>query len=170
MDKFDIYLFETNYKDGQCCIDTEAGTVSMFEWDDQYSVQFDPLEPDMVCTLKRYFHDTLELKEEGSFLKWGYTKIGVWKKYIPGGTVIEETDYDQGWDITWEKLVPRILGQGIPLEGIVEISREEKRKDESDPESEVERIWTIGQITRSGEVIPFRFDGNTGKLIKEEQG
>lgn len=169
MELFDIHFFEENYKNGQCCFEVGNTTISMFEWDDCYSIQTEQASPSMICSLKRYFVDTLGLKEEGCYLKWGHTKIGVWKKNNCEGDIIEEIDYDKGWNITWEKLIPFILAQGIKLGGIVDIFRFENKDNErkDDLEFTNERVWAIGQITKSDDEIIYYFDGDNGKLIEK---
>lgn len=171
MELFDIYSFEQHYKDGQCVFETPESTVSMLEEDDRYCIQTEQADPSMLCSLKSYFADTLSLMEEGQYLKWGNTTIGVWKKYDRSGDVQEEIDYDQGWKITWEKLIPYIQGQGIPMAGIVDIHRYERKKneEEEDSESNLERVWEIGQITMAGDELLFLFDGNNGKLLETQK-
>jgi hypothetical protein len=167
MELFDIHLFEEQYKDGKCCIKVGDNTISMFEWDDCYSIQIEQATPSMVCILKRFFADTLGLKEEGCYLKWGHTKIGIWKKYDCVGNIIEETNYEEGWNISWEKLIPFLLEQGIKLGGIVGIHRYEKLEYEDEEEKPGRyngRIWVIWQITQTDEEFEYIFDGDTGKL------
>lgn len=166
MDTFDIYWFEEHYKDGQCVVENNDSTVCMSEDDDRYIIQTEQASPSMICEFKSYFPDTLGLMEEGRYLKWGDTNIGVWKKYDKTGDVVEEIDYDKDWNITWEKLIPFIQEQDIKMRGIVGIERFEK-KNEEDENSTVERVWVIEQMLKSGEELVFHFDGNNGKLIEK---
>ena len=171
METFDIYWFEQNYSNGECCIENEEAIICMYEWNDSYSIQTEHASPDMICSLKRFFADTLTLMEEGFYLKHGHVKIGVWKKYDRSGNVVDEKDYDEGWCITWEKLIPFIHQQGIKMGGIVKILRDEKKKNEEDEDSasNMVRTWVIGQITMSDGVFEFHFDGDTGRLINKIQ-
>ena len=168
MEKFDILYFEEHFKEGICVFENDDMVVSMYEWDDSYSIQSEQPSPSMLCSMKRYFVDTLSLKEEGLYLKKGFTKIGVWKNYDIDGNVVDTIDYDYGWNITWKKLVPIILEQGIKLGGIISITRQELN-NEAGESIEAKRIWIIRQITFSDGKFEFCFDGDSGRLIEKKQ-
>ncbi len=123
MDKFDIYLFEQHYHDGQCHIEMDGNSLNMIEGDDCYMVQIEPPHPDMVCLLKTYNADTLTLKSEGNYLKLGGTEIGIWKTFDQFGEVIEETNYEEGWKTSWEDLLLLLSAEHIDLDNVVGISR-----------------------------------------------
>lgn len=142
MDKFDIYLFEQHYHDGQCRLEMDGNSVNMFECDDCYMVQIEPPHPNMVCLLKTYDADTLSLKSEGHYLKLGGTEIGVWKTYDEFGEVLEETDYEEGWKTSWDALLPLLAAEHIDINQVVDISRFiddfKSEEEEEEPEEEKE--------------------------------
>ena len=118
MEEFDIFYYEQNYKDGGCRYELDGQTIMMSESDDRYTVQVESAYPDMVCTIKHYFADTLTLMTEGHYLKKGNCRIGVWTTYDRAGEVVEETNYEEGWSVSWEnssRLTSRSIARYSPL-------------------------------------------------------
>jgi hypothetical protein len=134
MEKFDIYWYEQHFKDGFCQKESEEGVVTIMENHDVYTLFMEPHSPNMVCEIKTYDADTLLLKTEGKCLKHGGTQIGVWKTYNEYGDVVEEKDFEEGWNIGWDALLPRLEAHKINLNQISDIIR---YLDEGDNEEKI---------------------------------
>ena len=134
MEEFDIQYYEEHFKDGGCRLELDGLMTIMSEIDDRYIVQIEPPFPDMVCTMKHYYPDTLTLMTVGHYLKEGNCRIGVWTTYDRLGEVTEETDYEQNWNVSWEALLPVLVAEKINFKSIVGIDRcilnEEKNETE----------------------------------------
>ena len=152
----------------------------------------------MVCSQKLFYADTLTLMSKGEYLKHGGTKIGKWELFDRSGNVVEEMNYEEGWDCSWELLFPTLVDKGINVKSIVNISRYvevgddenyqtyenrdyiemksgERGDAEKNGEEEIYRDWIITTLIGSGLVQKHTFDGNTGnklwsKFIKIKQG
>ena len=139
MEKFDIFFYEQNYEDGICRFELDGQTVMMSESDDRYTVQIESAFPNMVCTMKHYYADTLTLMLEGKYLKEGGCRIGIWTTYDKAGEVVEETDYEKDWNVGWEAVLPFIIAEGIDLKHIIGIYRcilnDENEEKETDQEN-----------------------------------
>lgn len=159
-DKFDIMFFEAHYKDGECRFEKDGCSVCIQEWDDSYSVQTDPPYPDMVCELKTYYADTLTLMSEGKYLKLGNTRIGVWRDYDRFGEIEEETDYDEGWAMTWEKFQPFMMAGTPDLKRVVGIHRQVSESD-----GKTERYWLISMLLNPRVTMIDTYDGDTGEKL-----
>lgn len=157
MEKFDLFFFEEHYDNGLCRIDNGVETLKLFESDDAYVMISEPKKTtEMVCALKTYYSDTLTLKMEGKYLKNGDTEIGVWKTYDRFGGIIEETDYEEGWNTHWEDLLQLMQEQKIDLQAILNISRyiNERQKNEAYEEllnTEDAEDWIGFNITQDEE-------------------
>lgn len=160
-EKFDIIFFEEHFANGRCRYEKNGCSVSVLELDDSYSVRSEPAFPEMVCTNMTYFADTLTLKSEGQYLKNGGTKIGVWKSYDRFGELAEETDYEEGWNVDWKRLLPLLGEEGIDLDAIVSISRffKEGSSGEKSP------FWRVGVLATNEMVVEYTFDGLTGQRL-----
>ena len=123
MEEFDILYYEENYKDGGCRFERDGHTFMMSESDDRYTIQVEPPFPDMVCTIKQFFPDTLTLMIMGHYLKHGNCSIGVWTTYDRNGEVLEETDYEEGWNVGWEALLTTLVAEKVNFKNIVSIDR-----------------------------------------------
>jgi hypothetical protein len=159
-DKFDIMFYEAHYKDGQCRYKENGCSVCIQEWDDCYTIQIDPPDPVMVCGLKTYYADTLTLMSEGKYLKLGNTRIGVWKDYDRVGKIENETDYDEGWTMTWEKFLPILSVSTLDMKRIVGIHRYVKEE-----EDKTERHWVITTLISPRVTLIDTYDGDTGKKL-----
>ncbi len=190
MEEFDLVYFEEHNNDGECVIDTEGGRIIMLESDDTYEVIIEPKNPIMVCTQKLFYPDTLSMFSIGQFLKYGGTKIGVWKLYDEDGEIMEEIDYDKDWEVDWEKLFPLLVVNGINLKKIVGICRcvevgegesfqkyeaqdyveggLEKNDDDVESTKEMHRYWIISELVSANLVQENAFDGYTGNKLWSE--
>ncbi len=191
MEEFDLVYFEEHNNDGECVIDTEGGRIIMLESDDTYEVIIEPKNPIiMLCTQKLFYPDTLSMFSIGQFLKYGGTKIGVWKLYDEDGEIIEETDYDEDWEVDWEKLFPLLVVNGINLKKIVGICRcvevgegesfqkyeaqdyveggLEKNDDDVESTKEIHRYWIVTELVSANLLQENAFDGYTGNKLWSE--
>lgn len=198
MEVFDLFAFENNYQDGKCCFERDGNTIVMSEQDQYYEMLIEPPYPMMVCTQKLFYADTLTIMSKGEYLKYGGTKIGKWELFDRSGNVVEEMNYEEGWDCSWELLFPTLVDKGINVKSIVNINRYvevgddenyqtyenrdyiemksgERGNAEKNGEEEIYRDWIITTLIGSGLVQKHTFDGNTGnklwsKFIKIKQG
>lgn len=190
MEEFDLIYFEEHNNNGECVIDTEGGRIIMLESDDTYEVIIEPKSPIMVCTQKLFYPDTLSMFSIGQFLKYGGTKIGVWKLYDEDGEIIEETDYDKNWEVDWEKLFPLLVVNGINLKKIVGICRcvevgegesfrkyeaqdyveggLEKNDDDVESTKEIHRYWIVSELVSANLIQENAFDGYMGNKLWSE--
>ena len=192
-EKFDIRFFEDHFQQGQCRIKTGEGLVTIMETDDGYSVVTEPDFPNMVCDIKIYFADTLTLKQHGLFLKKGSTRIGVWTTFDRQGDVVDETDYEVGWNIHWDQLCKLIEAEGIDFGRLVSITRfdsnkrnlsgvrkpkhkivnekqveeanEEPKEEKAEAELEQKLVWKVGCIVTSELLAYYVFDGLSGERL-----
>ena len=165
MDKFDIFLFEQHYQNGECHLEMDGNSVNMFENEDCYMVQIEPPHPEMVCLLKTYYSDTLTLKTEGHYLKLSGTEIGVWKTYNQFGDLIEETDYEEGWKTSWDDLIPLLSAENIVIDHVVDISR---YVDDFSSDKEDENEKTEGEETEEPTEPTDDHDENVEEEEQEE--
>ena len=155
--RFDLKYFEEHYSDGVCKRDMGDAVESMYEWDGYYEIQSIPKSDEEVCSQRLFFPDTLGIMKEGCFLKHGGLKIGKWRSYDKAGKLVEETNEDEDWNITWKELEPRLLEMKIRLDTIIEIGREILDEDIY--------IWRISvQLSPIAEVL-LTFSGDTGELL-----
>lgn len=165
MEKFDLFLYEQNFRDDACIIKGQGATMSMYEEEEEYVVRIDREMPCMVSTVKTYYADTLNLKTIGDCLKQGDTKIGVWKTYDEFGELIEEIDYDEGWKINWEQLQPILLADRIDFKRIANLCRIPDKDDVEEPEEEpLEKESPLNPSTPSEEE-----DSEAEELYEEEE-
>ena len=162
-EKFDIVFYEAHYKDGQCRYKENGCSVCIQEWDDCYTIQIDPPDPDMVCVLKTYYADTLTLMSVGKYLKLENTRIGVWRDYDREGNVEEETDYDEGWTMSWEKFLPVLMATTLDMKKIVGIHRYE-----NDEDGKTVRQWRISTLLTSRMTLIDTYDGDTGEKLRSD--
>ena len=165
MEQFDLMFFESHFQDGKCIIEKDGFTVSIHEYTQYYSVCNEPPMPEMECQEMLYFADTLSLMAEGHYLKFGHTRIGVWKTYDRYGDLTEETDYEQGFNISWEKMVPILQGNQIDLNTVVSIGR---NRFPFEMENGAPRWFLIVYLEEEGLYGEYEFDGLSGETIKKE--
>lgn len=149
MEEFDILYYEENYKDGCCRYERDGFTIIMSENENTYTMQIESPYPDMVCTMKFFYADSLKLMTVGHYLKKGGCRIGIWTTYDNTGEVLEETDYEEGWEVSWELLLPVLISEKYDFKSIVGIGRcvlndekdetEVEQTNEEEKESNVEK-------------------------------
>ena len=162
MEKFDLYFFEEHYDDGAAVLRREDGEiVKMVEYDKEYVTYNIPANPDMVCRVRLYYHDTLTLKEEGWLLKKGGTHIGVWKEYDEFGGIVAEHDTDADFPVSWNQMAQRLREEKISLQEVTQIARNKTK--EGLPE------WRFILCHRPGVIENVRFDAVTGALLQREK-
>lgn len=159
-DKFDIMLYESLYAKGQCRFKKDGSSVCIQEWDDYYSVQTDPPFPDMVCELKTYYADTLTLRDTGKYLKKGNVRIGVWKNYDRWGNIENETDYDEGWAMNWDRFAPVLSEQTLDMKRIIGIHQSVTEVD-----GKMKRQWIISSLVSNRITLKDYYDGETGNKL-----
>lgn len=169
-DKFDIINYESHFANGKCRYEKEGRTFSVLESDDSYTVQSEPAFPDLVCDFIQYDAYTLYLKTQGQFLKNGSAKIGKWKSYDSNGNLVEEIDYEAGWNIGWNELLLLMDKEGIDLRRVVSILRIKT----DNPSDERKLVWIVGVLINDAVIVEYSFDGQTGErfyldFVKLEQ-
>lgn len=158
MSRFNLMFFEEHYNNGVCKRELELDNEFAYEWDDYYEIQITPKsDNNKVCTQKLYYPDTLEVMKEGYFLKHGGLKIGKWRCYDKAGKLIEETNEDEGWTITWKELEPRLLEMKIRPDTIMEIEREVMDEDI--------HIWRVSVFLSLSAFVVLAFSGETGEFL-----
>ena len=176
MVKFDLFFFEQHFDKGLCRVKSDTEVVVMYEKEDSYVIQTEPIsETDMVCSMKSFYSDSLTLMTEGKYLKNGETEIGIWKTYNRFGEIIEEIDYEEGWNTHWEDLLQLMQKINIDYRNIVNISRyvEESEKDEEQDEESRSaaqgRFWSVTVISKLGtKYIEYVFDSDKRKKVFEK--
>lgn len=163
MEEFDIQYYEEHFKDGSCRFEHDGLMTIMSEIDDRYIVQIEPPFPDMVCTMKHYYPDTLTLMTVGHYLKEGNCRIGVWTTYDRSGEVLEETDYEQNWNVSWEALLPVLIAEKINFKSIVGIDRCILNEEKEETEAVQANNGEENQIEEESE------EGNTAKEEKKTE-
>lgn len=158
--RFDLKYFEKHYSDGVCKRDRGVAVESMYEWDDYYEIQSIPKSDVEVCSQKLFFSDTLRIMKEGCFLKHGGLKIGKWRSYDKAGKLVEETNEDEGWNITWKELEPKLLEMKIRPNTIMEIEREVLEEDI--------HIWRVSVFLSLSAFVVLTFSGETGEFLFSE--
>ncbi len=123
MEKFDLMYYEEHYDKGYCKTEDEEKVVLMYENKDTYIIQSEPKGSDLVCHLKVFDAVSLALMTEGDYLKYGNMDIGVWKTFDVLGTIIKETDNEEGWNMHWEDVMQLIQENSIDINTIINISR-----------------------------------------------
>ncbi len=155
MKKFDIETFNRNKTHLNRHIDTlNNGTIiKQSESSDFYD--------EIIKTEKSYFHKINRyykngnLKLTGEYLYNSYKK-GIWKEYNEDGKLIKETDYDKGFNYTWQDLL-KVL--------------EEREVDIKDKHTYIQkeegnwRIWYVKGIY----IHDVTINGKTGKIIDDSK-
>ena len=153
MKKFDIEKFNKNKNYLNRFIDTlDNGTIieQNIGGDGYYEV---------IKKKKEYFEEYFEyfksgkLKLGGEYFPNDFNK-GVWKNYDEQGNLIKETNYDKGFDYTWEDLLKLLKKRKVDILGRYTTIR----KEEGDWRfSYVEGIYIYDVIV----------DGKTGKILQD---
>lgn len=162
MEYFDLIYFESHYKNGICSIEKDGFTVLINEHEEDYSVCREPSMPEMECQEKLYFADTLTLMSEGHYLKYGHTRIGIWNTYDRNGNLIQKTDYEQGFMIGWEKILPILEANHVDLYTIVSIDR---NRFPFERENGSPRWYFITYREEENQYGEYVFDGLTGEML-----
>ena len=136
MEVFDLFWFEQHYRNGICQTESDGNAVTISEEADGYRVLSEPPAPNMVCEQKFYDGDTLKLKTGGKCLKFGGTPIGIWKTYDQYGDVLEETNYEEGWNVDWEAMLLLLDEHKIDLNQVIGIDRLVEEDDGNDNETD----------------------------------
>lgn len=123
MEKFDLLYYEEHYDKGYCKTEDEEKVVLMYENNDSYILQSEPKGSDLVCRLKVFDADSLELIMDGNYLKYGNVEIGVWETFDDRGNLIQKTDNEEGWNMHWEDVMQLIQENSIDINTIINISR-----------------------------------------------
>ncbi|CAA0250618.1 conserved hypothetical protein [Tenacibaculum maritimum] len=157
MKKFDIETFN-KHKDSiryEYNRTSDDGTViKQSESTDFYDENIKS-EKSYFQKINRY-HKNGNLKLTGEYLYNSYKK-GIWKEYDQDGKLIKETDYDKGFDYTWEDLLKLLKEREVDIKNTRDT---DIRKDEGKW-----RIWYIKGLY----IYNIHIDGKTGKIIDDSK-
>ena len=160
METFDIYQFEQGYSRGRYEIREDHNTIVMFERKDYYGKLVIPDDPEMVCRQITFFPDTLTVQCEGAYLKGYNLQIGTWTTYDREGEVVSEDNMDKGYAITWEELKGILLAQGIRLNEVKRLFRQNNDDDK--------KVWLAIVKHPDGKGESVVVDGQSGEILERE--
>lgn len=158
---FDIEYYLAHEEGGMADYRELSSTVRLFEFSDTYVKQVEPDYPDMVCTQKSFYQDTLTIKEKGQYLKHGGIEIGVWEKYDDAGTLIETEDMDKDFPITWQQLEEILKDKDISLLTADSIYRFYDDEDDT-------ATWSVIIKLPMEKGRLYLFDARTGEILSKE--
>lgn len=161
-DRFDVFIYESNYTDGACILKEGDNMVYLSETDDAYVKQVYPPDPKMVATQTTYFADTLTVSGTGKFLKAWDIEIGVWRQYDRSGQLTEEINKDEHYPVSWDEMRGRFLENGIRINDIRMLRR---------TQNPITRryLWALTLKSAFGILDTATFDAETGDLIDRKQ-
>ncbi|SEA53064.1 hypothetical protein [Bizionia paragorgiae] len=153
MEKFDIERFNENknHLNEFKFIKKDSTVIEQMELKDIYSE--DIIFKDSYFIKKSQYYKNGFLKITGLFFDSSF-KQGIWKEFDEQGKLIKETDYDKGFDYTWEDLVKYLEERKVDIKGRYTTIRKEEGNWRF---SYVEGIYIYDVI----------IDGKTGKIIQD---
>ena len=174
-----------------CRFEMDGKLIIMSELSNCYMMQIEPAYPIMLCVQKIFYSDTLSLMCYGEYLKHGGTKVGTRRLYSKVGELLKETDYDEGWECSWEILFPTLVANGIDLKKIVNIFRCVEVGDDEEYKTyanqdfvemksrgqleelcgedvEIYRNWVVSTFAGPKVIQEHTFDGSTGNKLWSE--
>ncbi len=155
MEKFDIDRFEKNKnKLNEFNFVKDDGTV-VEQIELKHVFVEDIILKGSFLIKKRQYYKTGFLKITGLYFNSSFKK-GVWKEFDEQGRLIKETNYDKGFNYTWEDLVKSLEKRKVDIKGRNTTIRKEEGNWRF---SYVEGIYIYDVI----------IDGNTGKIIQDEK-
>ena len=114
MGKFDIAAFNKNKNHLNRYIDTlDNGTIIEQRESANFYEEIVKLKDSYFEKYRRYYKNG-NLQLEGEYLNNDFQK-GIWKEYNKKGELLEETDYDKGFEYTWEDLLEYLQKRKVDI-------------------------------------------------------
>ncbi|WP_159289301.1 hypothetical protein [Tenacibaculum maritimum] len=117
--------------------------------------EYETPPPPAIFQIYREFHTNGNLKLEGETFPNDFNK-GIWKEYDQDGKLIKETDYDKGFDYTWEDLLKLLKEREVDIKHRYTTIR----KDEGE--------WWVYYV-KGIYIYNIRINGRTGKITLDDK-
>ena len=156
MDTFDIEKFDKNKNHRKEYADTlYNGTIIKQRERKREYIETIKYKDKHIEDFNSY-HKNGKLKIQGYFLENDFYK-GIWKEYDEQGNLIKETDYDKGFDYTWEDLLKLLKKREVDIK---DTGNTTIRKDEGE--------WWVYYV-EGLYIYNIRIDGKTGKILLDDK-
>jgi len=156
MKKFDIEKFNKNKNSLNRHIDTlDNGTIiEQTEYVDEYTETI-KIKGDYIEKYRRYYKSGV-ISLEGEYFENDFQK-GIWKEYNKKGNLIKETNYDKGYNYTWEDLLKLLKEREV---NVKDTNNTTIRKDDGE--------WWIYYV-KGLYIYNIRINGKTGKITLDDK-
>ena len=168
-ERFNIKEYERRKAEGTTEFEEDDGTmVQQFEvgtgLDINYIEYKTPPPPAPFKTFKRFYGDgTLKIEGQKFHSDFNY---GVWKKYDEDGRLIEKTDYEEPYNLSFEEFLTIVRAYHKKKE-IPEVNILSNRTTITRQEASPENIWIFSWEAIPGRIEMLKFSDKTGELLQE---
>ena len=153
MNTFDIKTFKKNKSALNEYNFAIEPNISVVQSELKHVYTEDIIDKNTFFVLKNQYYKNGILKITGLYFKSSFRK-GIWKEYDENGNLIKETDYDKGFNYTWEDLLKLLKEREIKI-----IDRNTTiRKDEGRW-----HVWYVDGL----HVYNIFIDGKTGEILQD---
>lgn len=170
-EKFDILIFNKNQVNDTYNFKRNGHKIEQIQTGEGQNLIYTEYEipnaPELFYTYKEFYNNGI-LKEKGKRFKQGKFQKGIWKEYNKNGELIEEINYDNPYDFSFEKLVKLLNDKEFKIDLLDKNTSVGRGIGGNDWKGKIDSnyTWYISWKNKSMRRETLKVDGITGEILE----